>query len=466
MNDKAKEIWKESCGHLAGILSRDVYERWIGLIDAQDMQDDMLILSVPNGFYQHWLEENYLPLIEDAVATVTARKLDIRFNIGQSDRASKRTSSPDNDNKPTTKTGTKRQSPTPTAPSVRKPAIVNGSNVKLNPNYTFESFVVGPSNHFAHAASLAVAQSPAKAYNPLFIYGGVGLGKTHLMQAIGHFILDHRNRAKVCYISSEEFVNQYIDALKKGRLVEFRKQYRGSDVLLIDDIQFLAGKDRMQEEFFHTFNALFDAHKQIVLTCDRPASEIPGLEQRLVSRFEWGLVTDLDVPDVETSIAILRKKQELLNIKLADDLITYMAERIRSNIRRLEGALIRAASFSSLTGQPLTKDRLDQLLGATFEQEKKEDLTLERIQNTVAEHYGLRISDLTRKCRSKSIAFPRQVAMYMCRIHTDQSTPVIGEAFGRDHATVLYACRKITEKLSNESALRDTISSLNAKLKS
>lgn len=452
MSNTATELWSKSCKHLAGVLSRDIYDRWIGLIEARSWEDNHLQLAVPNGFYQHWLEENYLPLIKDAVATVCGQNLDISILVEQIDRK-------------VTPEESVRPDPVSAHPSASgHPAAKTTEAPKLNPNYTFESFVVGPSNNFAHAAAMAVAQSPAKAYNPLFIYGSSGLGKTHLMQAVGHAVFARKKNAKVCYITSETFVNEYIDALQKGRLIDFRKRYRSVDVLLIDDIHFLTGKERMQEEFFHTFNVLFDAHKQIVLTSDRPASEIPNLEQRLVSRFEWGLVTDLDFPDVETSIAILRKKQQQLNIQLPDELLAYMAERIRSNIRRLEGALIRAASYSSLTGRQLTIESLDTLLRSIFDQEKKEELTVERIQRTVAEHYDIRLGDMTRKCRTQTVAFPRQVAMYLCRTLTEQSTPIIGEAFGRDHATVIYACRKVTERLSCEPALRETISKLNQKL--
>lgn len=450
MNNTATELWSKSCKHLAGILSSDIYDRWIALIEARSWEENHLQLAVPNGFYQHWLEENYLPLIKDAVATVCGQNLDISILVEQLDRKSTPEETP--------------RTPPPAPPAANRVPAKPGDAPKLNPNYTFESFVVGPSNNFAHAAAMAVAQSPAKAYNPLFIYGSSGLGKTHLMQAVGHAVYARKNRAKVCYMSSETFVNEYIDALMNKRLADFRKRYRSVDVLLIDDIHFLGSKEQMQEEFFHTFNVLFDAHKQIVLTSDRPASEIPNLEQRLVSRFEWGLVTDLNVPDVETSIAILRKKQMLLNIQLPDELLCYMAERIRSNIRRLEGALIRAASYSSLTGRQLTIESLDNLLRTIFDQEKKEDLSVERIQRIVAEHYDIRLSDMARKCRTQTVAFPRQVAMYLCRTLTEQSTPTIGEAFGRDHATVIYACRKVTERLSCEPALRETISKLNQKL--
>jgi len=456
MENTASEVWADSCAHLKEVLSGDVYERWIAVITARERTDDTLCLTAPNGFYQQWLEENYLPLIKTAVATVCGKNLTISFDVEQNRRLQ-----PEPAPAPTVTSQKKKSSRSSTS---KRMAPKNSNNLILNPNYTFESFIVGPSNNFPHAASLAVAQSPAKAYNPLFIYGGVGLGKTHLMQAIGHAILSKNSRSKIRYITSEIFLNEYIDALKKSSLVDFRKRYRGTDVLLIDDIQFLAGKDRMQEEFFHTFNVLFDAHKQIVITCDRPASEIPGLEQRLVSRFEWGLVTDLEVPDVETSIAILRKKQEMLNIQLPNEMLIYMAERIRSNVRRLEGALIRAASYTSLTGYPLTIESLHKLLRGTFEQEKKESISVDKIQRIVAEHYSIQLGDLSRKGRSKQIAFPRQVAMYLSRTLTEQSSPIIGEAFGRDHATVLYSCRKITEQLAKDSSLRETISTLNGKL--
>ncbi len=445
MDSHTTALWSKACKHLAKTLSKDVFDRWIAVIEPQSLKDDTLILTVANDFYQSWLEENYLPLIRNAIATVSGSQLNIQFAVD-----SKRKDIPE---------------PQPSKPEApHEPAAPRGKTpIGLNGKYTFDSFVVGPSNSFAHAAALAVAESPARAYNPLFIYGGVGLGKTHLMQAIGHFVAP-RKKASVCYISSETFTNDYIDALQKKALVQFRKKYRGIDLLLIDDIQFLAGKERMQEEFFHTFNTLFENHKQIVLTCDRPASEIAGLEQRLVSRFEWGLVTELESPDVETRIAILRKKQIELNLSLPDDVITYMAEHVRSNIRRLEGALIRVASYASLTGKETTIESIEYLLRDTLDQEQHEALTAEVVQRTVAEYYDIRLGDMTSKQRPQSIAFPRQVAMYLCRTMTKQSLPAIGNAFGRNHATVLHACRLISDKMKVDPSLRQTVTVLKQRL--
>jgi chromosomal replication initiator protein len=441
----ASTLWSQVCRHLGDTLSKDVFDRWIAVIEPQSFKNDTLTLSVANDFYQSWLEENYLPLIRDAITAVRGSELKIQLTVDASNQTAPAPIESHPDRRP--------------ADHPRRAPMT----MALNPKYTFDSFVVGPSNSFAHAASLAVAESPARAYNPLFIYGGVGLGKTHLMQAIGQHVLS-RAKTTVCYTSSEAFTNEYIDALQKKALVQFRKKYRGIDALLIDDIHFLAGKERMQEEFFHTFNTLFDNHKQIVLTCDRPASEIPGLEQRLVSRFEWGLVTELELPDTETRIAILRKKQEQLHLSLPDDVILYVAEHIRSNIRRLEGALIRVASYASLTGRETTLETLEYLLRDTLDQEQHEALTIEAVQRAVAEYFDIRLGDMTSRQRPQSIAFPRQVAMYLCRTMTEQSLPTIGNAFGRNHATVLHACRLVSEKAKADPALRQTMAVIKQRL--
>ena len=447
----ATAIWGKACKHLKETLSKDVFDRWIAVIEAKDVVDGALSLRVANNFYQNWLEENYLPLIQDAVTASTEEELRVVLEVDRS--------LPGIVAEPAAvATETRIEKPAAVAPSrtVR-------STVQLNPKYTFDSFIVGPSNSFPHAASMAVAQSPGRAYNPLFLYGGVGLGKTHLMQAIGHHV--HRqSKASVCYVTSESLLNEYIDAIQKKGLVQFRKKYRTADVLLIDDIQFLGGKERMQEEFFHTFNALFDSHKQIVLTCDRPASEIPGLEHRLVSRFEWGLVTELELPDVETRIAILRNKQEQLNIKLPDPVLNYLAENIRANIRRLEGALIRVVSFSSLTGKPITMETVEYLLRDTLDQEQQQILTVEEIQKVVSDYYDIRMGDMTSNRRPQAIAFPRQVAMYLSRELTSQSLPAIGQAFGKNHATVMHACRSVGDKLKADPALRQSVTVLQQRL--
>lgn len=451
MENDALTVWSGACKRLRSILSKDVYARWIDVIEVQSLKEGRLTLSVANDFYQSWLVENYLSLIKDAVSSVTGQNLEIVFGVNQHP--------PPPSPEPKTQQAPKKERPkrSERKSSQAEPAV-------LNPNYTFDSFIIGSSNNFAHAACLAVAQSPGRAYNPLFIYGGVGLGKTHLMQAIGNHVLAEKARARVRYISCETFTNDYIDAIQNRTLVQFRKKYRQADLLLIDDIQFLAGKERMQEEFFHTFNALFDQHKQIVLTCDRPACEIPGLEHRLVSRFEWGLVTELEPPDVETRIAILRKKQRTMNVELPDEIIQYLAKRIRSNIRRLEGALIRAASYASLTGRELTQESLEYLLRDTLDQEQQEKITIDTIQRTVAEYYDIRLADMSSKRRPQSIAVPRQIAMYLSRELTQHSYPSIAEAFGKNHATVLHACRHIGNKVATDANVRQAITSIQQKL--
>jgi chromosomal replication initiator protein len=336
----------------------------------------------------------------------------------------------------------------------------------LNPRNTFESFVVGPNNEIAHAASLAVAQSPSRTYNPLFIYGGVGLGKTHLMQAIGQYVWGKKRTTKVMYLSSELFINEFIDAIQHSTLVKFRKRYRQADLLLIDDIQFLGGKERSQEEFFHTFNTLFDGHKQIVLSSDRPASEIANLEHRLVSRFEWGLTAELQPPAVETRMAILRKKARILQIKLSDEVFEFLANRIRTNVRRLEGALMRVASFASLSGKELTQEVVEHLLKDILQEEARNSVTIEQIQRRVAEHFDVRIADMTSKRRPANIAFPRQVAMYLARELTKASLNEIGEAFGgRDHGTVLHACKLVKKRMKEQDSIRQTISFIDSSLK-
>lgn len=459
MDSTLEGLWENACSLLAETLSKDVYERWIAVIEPVSFSDDLLTLAVANDFYHDWLEENYIPLISKAVTSHLGAAIEIKLIVDKTQPSRRKDPEAAATAEPVVPRK-KNSSASADAKDLEKRLQSSG----LNPKYTFESFIVGPSNNFAHAASLAVAHSPGKAYNPLFIYGGVGLGKTHLMQAIGNHAIRH-SKAQVRYISSEAFVNDYIDALQRKSLVQFRKKYRNTDLLLIDDIQFLSGKDRMQEEFFHTFNTLFDSHKQIILTSDRPAAEIPDLEHRLVSRFEWGLVTELETPDVETRIAILRNKEEQLNIALNEDVVNFIAENIRSNIRRLEGALIRAASYASLTGKDLNQDALENLLRDTLDQERiKTTFTLEDIQRQVAEYYDIRFSDIIGKKRPDSIAKPRQVAMYLCRCLTQHSLPTIGEAFGKNHATVLHACRVLEKRIDEDVEIRQTINLLKQKI--
>jgi chromosomal replication initiator protein len=338
--------------------------------------------------------------------------------------------------------------------------IANG----FNPRNTFETFVVGLNNEFVAAAARAISENPGKVYNPLFFYGGVGLGKTHMMHAIGQHIMATR-RAKVAYVTSEKFTNEFIDAIQTGTLVRFRKRYRQVDVLLIDDIHFLAGKERSQEEFFHTFNTLFDGHKQIVLSSDRSPSEIGNLEPRLVSRFEWGLTAELQPPDVETRLAILRKKSADLKLDLPPEVLTFIADRIRTNVRRLEGALLRVGSFKSLSGGKLTEDRIEMLLRDILQEEARRNVGIEQIQKRVAEHFDVRFADMTSKRRPKNIAFPRQVAMYLARELTKMSLCEIGDQFGgRDHGTVLHAHRLVRERMTTDDKTRQVVRFLSDQL--
>ena len=349
--------------------------------------------------------------------------------------------------------------------TMRTNARPAAANLLFNPKNTFETFVVGNNNNFAYAAALAVAQAPGKSYNPLFLYGGVGLGKTHLLHAIGQHVVSNKKGARVAYLSSEKFTNEYIDGIQNNQLAKFRKKYRQTDVLLIDDIQFLAGKERIQEEFFHTFNALHEAHKQIVLTCDRPASEIQGLEHRLVSRFEWGLVTDLQPPDVEMRLAILQKKAQIMGVNLPEEIMNFLANRIRTNVRRLEGALIRVASYASLTGKKLTIEVVEGLLREILHEEGRLSINIEVIQKKVAEHFDIRLADMTSKRRPENIAFPRQIAMYLSRQMTESSLNTIGEAFGgRDHGTVLHACRLVKDRMEVDANVRQVVNYLEKQL--
>ena len=445
---KARDVWAKACEHLSAAVSADVYSRWIGVIQAGgDDTPGHLTLTVPNGFYQDWLEEHYLPLIQQALAAAGSPRIPITFQVdGSRHPESTADHLPAEEKKAKARPG--------------KSFNVGGA---LNPRHTFDNFVVGQSNTFAHAAALAVVEAPGRAYNPLFIHGGTGLGKTHLIQAMGQELLK-RGKGTVCYTTCETFTNEFIQAVQQHEISAFRKKYRHIDLLLIDDIHFLASKEGIQEEFFHTFNSLHQNQKQIVMTSDRPISEISNLQQRLVSRFEWGLVTEMDMVDFETRVAILRRKREQLHIQLGDDSLFFIAQHVKSNIRKLEGALLRAASYASLTRKPLTTETLEYLLRDTIEQENQTALTIEGIQRMLAEYYDIRLGDMTSKQRPQNIAFPRQVAMYLCRELTDQSLPSIGNAFGRNHATVLHAHRSVGSKMKTDSGLRQTILSLQQRL--
>lgn len=445
MHATVDKIWTQTTDQIRTLLNTETYNLWFSSVQPVSLNQSSITLEVPNEFSEVWLKDNYLELLQSALKTASGRKLNIKFTIADG-------------------TGSVPAKPArgKKADAVKK---VSDGDLVFNPRNTFDTFVVGNNNSFAHAAAMAVAQQPGKAYNPLFLYGGTGLGKTHLLHAVGQHVVTSKKGAKVSYVSSEKFTNEYIAAIQENQLVKFRKKYRQTDVLLIDDIQFLAGKERIQEEFFHTFNALHEANKQVVLTCDRPASEIQNLEHRLVSRFEWGLVTDLQPPDVETRLAILRNKVKTMGVEIPEDVLTFLANRIRTNIRRLEGALIRVASYAHLTGKQLTNDVVENLLREILQEEGRHTITMEVIQKKVAEKFDLRMADMTSKRRPENIAFPRQIAMFLSRQLTEHSLSAIGEAFGgRDHGTVLHACRLVKDRMEIDANVRQTVHYLEKQL--
>ena len=451
MDKKCAQLWQRLTAALKPQISADSFKRWFSAVELVEAKDKSLTFGVPNNIYQFWIESNYMPALQTAIVTAFGSPRSIKFRSPAGADAQISLEDP----------GPLKEILSEARGDAKPGASVPG----LNPRNTFESFVVGPNNEIAHAACLAVAQSPARTYNPLFIYGGVGLGKTHLMQAVGQFVWAKKKNMKVIYVSSELFINEFIDAIQHSNLVKFRKRYRQADLLLIDDIQFLGGKERSQEEFFQTFNTLFDGHKQIVLSSDRPASEIANLEHRLVSRFEWGLTAELQPPDIETRLAILRKKADTMQIKLREEIFQFLANRIRTNVRRLEGALMRVASFASLSGKELTQEVVEHLLKDILQEEGRHSVTIEQIQRRVAEHFDVRVADMTSKRRPASIAFPRQVAMYLARELTKASLNEIGDAFGgRDHGTVLHACKLVKKRMAEQDNIRQTISYIDSSL--
>ncbi|MEC9489000.1 MAG: chromosomal replication initiator protein DnaA [Halanaerobium sp.] len=439
------KMWTEVLEILKKEVSKPSFDTWLKSTGAKNLTGGQLYVEVPTEFVRDWLETKYTLLVEETCEKILQKEVNVIFITPDMEiegkEARKEKGNEENDYG-------KLQS-------------------NLNPKYTFETFVIGNSNRFAHAASLAVAEAPAKAYNPLFIYGDVGLGKTHLLQAIGHYILKQKPETKVVYVSSETFTNELINAIRDDKTVDFRNKYRNIDILLIDDIQFLAGKERTQEEFFHTFNALHEANKQIAISSDRPPKEIPTLEDRLRSRFEWGLITDIQKPDLETRIAILRKKAELEKLEVPNDVIVYIANSIQSNIRELEGALVRILAYSSLTNRKISVEMAREALKDILPQSKPREINIGLIQEVVCDFYNLEIGDMSSKKRTQNIAFPRQIAMYLSRELTDSSLPQIGEEFGgRDHTTVIHAHNKITDKIEEEVDFKRTIERLKEKIKS
>lgn len=444
-------IWEKVLSIIETKLSKPSFETWLKSTKANSLVDDTLTIIAPNVFARNWLESRYSNLIQDTLNDIIGEKLNIKFIIpypvNNVDNLSDNSIHNILDNNIN---------------------IYNDTDLKpvLNPKYIFDTFVIGSGNRFAHAASLAVAEAPAKAYNPLFIYGGVGLGKTHLMQAIGHYVIDHNPNLKVLYITSEKFTNEFINSIRDNKTVEFRNKYRNIDVLLIDDIQFLAKKEQTQEEFFHTFNTLHEANKQIIISSDRPPKEIPTLEDRLRSRFEWGLITDIQAPDLETRIAILKKKATSENLDIPNDVMNYIANQINTNIRELEGALIRIVAYSSLINKDMNVELASEALKDIIPSSKPRIITIDLVQQVVANNYNLKIDELKGKKRTQTVVFPRQVAMYLVRELTDYSLPKIGEEFGgKDHSTVIHAYEKIKNKLLIDSQLENTIKILIEKIK-
>ncbi|MDI6821903.1 MAG: chromosomal replication initiator protein DnaA [Actinomycetota bacterium] len=435
MHEKIEAVWRETLNILKQRLNVPTFKTWFENTTPLTIFEDTLIVSAPNAFAKEWLESRYTTLLSDALSQVVGERMNVKFAI-QGERQEH--------------IGTKDVPRLKHLPAMSADRQEQSHNF-LNPKYTFDSFVIGASNRFAHAAALAVAEKPSQAYNPLFIYGGVGLGKTHLLQAIGHYVMRHYPDLKVKYVSSEKFTNDFINSIRdKGKIVGFQKRYRDNDVLLVDDIQFLENKEATQEEFFHTFNTLYEAGKQIVISSDRPPKDIATLEDRLRSRFEWGLITDIQPPDLETRIAILRKKAEIQSLEIRDDVLEYIASKIQSNIRELEGALIRIIAYSSLTKSEISLSLAQEVLKDIFPSGESRPITIRTIQEEVCKYYNISRTELISNKRSQSIVYPRQIAMYLARELTDLSLSKIGEKFGgRDHTTVLHAILKI-EKLINE----------------
>jgi len=437
----AQGLWREVSARLKQALNETTYQTWFGEARGIELSGDTFTIAAPNDFAKAWIAGHFLELIKAAVREATGKELEIILTVRRRPRLQ------------------------PASAPIEKP---KPAYTDLNPKYTFDSFVIGSSNRFAHAAALAVAESPAQAYNPLFIYGGTGLGKTHLLQAISQYIAEHSGGLTVHYVTSETFMNNFINSLRDKRIEGFKQRYRTYDLLLIDDIQFFEHKESIQEEFFHTFNSLYEAGRQIVISSDRPPRSFPTLEERLRSRFEWGLITDIQPPDLETRIAILRKKVKTDGTHIPDpQILTFIAGRISSNIRELEGALTRVVAFSSLTGRPITVELAQDVLQDVFPQDGGPgQVSIERIQDLVSQRFGLSRKQLCGDRRSQNIVYPRQVAMYLSRELTDASLPKIGREFGgRDHTTVIHATSKIARLIKEDRSVYNLVQELTARVK-
>lgn len=445
-----EKIWLEAVSRVSDEVGEQNVKTWIKPLNYVGCTDGLLTLEAPNKFIKDWFLDNYVNKLIVKLNELTGKKLKIEIEVNKKLKF---------EIKEVVK---KVYQEKIEKISNKNSEIVNNSNI--NHLYTFDTFVSGPSNQFAHAAAMAVAKNPATTYNPLFIYGGVGLGKTHIIHSIGNEILKTNKNLKITYYSSEKFTNELINSLRHGKMEEFRNKFRSIDVLLIDDIQFIAGKKSTQEEFFHTFNALYESHKQIVVTSDKFPKEIPDLEERLRSRFEWGLIADIQEPDTETKQAILKMKSEINNINISEEVIFFLANSITSNVRELEGYLIRIGAYSSLTSTPINIDMAKDVLKNIITENNKE-ITVDRIQKTVAEHYQIKTSEIKSQKRLKNIVLPRQIAMYISRNMTNLSYPEIGDKFGgKDHSTIIHAIKKIEEKMSSDMGLKMTVDKLMTKL--
>lgn len=452
------QLWESVKNEFAGQFSDDVFRTWFEPLRCLEETDDGVTLGAPNDFAVIWIQDNYLDLITRRLQEAAGRSMSLRVVVDADAEAAQ------------TAERAKKSAPRPEttqteAPSPRTAAELNRPNLILNPRNTFENFVIGAGNQMAQAASFAVANSPGKAYNPLFLFGDTGLGKTHLMHAIAHHILTTRPDTRIAYVSTEKFTNEYIEAIQNNSVTRFRQRYRQVDVLLIDDIHFLSGKERIQEEFFHTFNELFERQKQIVLSSDRPAGEIARLESRLVSRFQWGFMADIQPPDYETRLAIIRKKAHNMNLELPEGILDFLAERVSRNVRRMEGALTRVAGYAALMKSDLEVDTVETLLKDILHEEAQTQVTIEKIQQKVADYHKLRLSDMVSKRRPANIAFPRQIAMYLSRVLTSHSLQEIGDAFGgRDHGTVIHACKTVENIMEQEEPVNSRVEYLKKQL--
>lgn len=477
-----EKLWEDVSGALKELVSSDAYSRWFSSAYLKEVSETEAVLGVVSDMHQVWIEANYLPEVQSALANVSSLPRKVRVVVCEDiqDKSRNAAKSFAREAGPATDGSLRGDEVSQACFSEHFGAVEDDhcqdqslesmrkrlKSTGLNPQFSFDRFVVGQNNEFAHAACMAVASTKNPIYNPLFIHGGSGLGKTHLMQAIGQQVMQENPTARVVYLTCEKFINEFIDTVRKGSLEKFRRKYRRADILLIDDIQFLAGKERSQEEFFHTFNELLDLQSQVVLTSDRPASEIKNIEPRLVSRFESGLTVELQPPGMETRLAILRSKMEDWDVKLDNEILEMLAERIQSNVRRLEGGLVRIATYASLGTEKVTAERSEFLLKDILREEGQRRVNIDSIQKAVTDYFDIRLADMTSRRRPSNIAFPRQIAMYLSRKMTPCSLVEIGEAFGgRDHGTVIYACQKVKERMQCEPDIRDAVDILMTILK-